>query len=794
MKSTLYFLQFNNYYDRVSKVEESLSEYMDYVIYTLDGVNFNPNDGVDTMVPAIPLNVESLPADYLLVVESGTIKSKWFIMDATRRLTGVWDFKLHRDTIGECRDKVMQMPCLVEKGIVNEQDNTIFNNEGMTYNQIKQSEQLIKDKSECQWIVGYYARKTGEATTNLKGTSVDYSTNITYTVDDINNWEYYKYSTQDFIGLPSSVKYQTLVQKAGPGTKNTYYLTDLDNGTFGHYLGKPFQQIVNFVYSDDTAIDNVHQKALVKYTDIRTAAKAQAGFHEANEVSAFLSQVGAIIYDDGTNKYYKVTGYTTSAAGALSYQAGATGTLHDLLQSCFVDGGMSKNTNSLYPYTVYGAQKYRLTIEEVKLQGTYSYDIPAVRRFTYDAPYDVFAIPYSDNFKFNNITCNKTIAMSVAMGIATDYAGVGTLYDIQLLPYCPFGIDGTTYTSTDAKEYSYIKTTGESPTNVGVIFNVSSVSRQTFTVPLSIPVTDVKVDNETKFCRLVSPDFSSIYEFSPAKNRGVDYIKIDMTLKPFQPYIHLAPNFKGLNGADFDDARGLICGGNFSLPIVTDQWKTYQLQNINYEKMFNRQIQNMEVNNSIQREQERWAVAAGTLQGGGAGALVGNTFGPVGAGVGGAIGAGVSLAGGLRDLELNEQLRRETMAYTKDMHNLQMQNIQALPNSLSKVDAFNQQNKLFPFVEIYDCTDEEKLNLCNKIKYTGMTVNRVGKLIDYVNTWSYPSQAGGDDKWVLVSAPYIKGQLILSSGIDYVEDWNIREDNHFITTLAQEISKGVYYV
>ena len=174
--------------------------------------------------------------------------------------------------------------------------------------------------------------------------------------------------------------------------------------------------------------------------------------------------------------------------------------------------------------------------------------------------------------------------------------------------------------------------------------------------------------------------------------------------------------------------------------------------------------------------------------------MAGSIGGPVGMGIGAAAGGIAALGGGIADSIINEQLRKETMAYTKDMHNLQMQNIQALPNSLSKVDAFNQQNKCFPFVEIYDCTDEEKLNLCNKIKYTGMTVNRVGKLIDYVNTWSYPSQAGGDDKWVLVSAPYIKGQLILSSGIDYVEDWNIREDNHFITTLAQEISKGVYYV
>ena len=792
MKSTLYFLQYNNYYDRVSKVEESLSEYMDYVIYTLEGVNFNPDDGVDTVVPAIPLNVESFPADYLLVVESGTIKSKWFVMDATRRLTGVWDFKLHRDTIGEYREQVMQMPCFVEKGIVKEQDNTIFNNEGMTYNQIKQSEQLIKDKSECQWIVGYYARKTGDAATNLKGTSVDYSTNITYTVNGITNWEYYQYTIQDYIGTPSSIKYKTLIQ--GPNGNKTYYLSDLDNGTFGHYLGKPYTAVVNFTYTNDNVIDSVATYAKTNYNAIRAAAKAQAGFHDANEISTFLSQVGATIYDANSQKLYKVTGYTTSGAVGIDYQAGASGTLHDLLQSCFINAGFSKNVNPLFPYTVYGAQKYRLTLEEVRQQGTYSYDIPITRRFTYDAPYDVFAIPYSDTFKFNNITCSKTIAMSVAMGIATDYAGAGTLYDLQLLPYCPFGIDSNTYTSTDTKEYSYIKTTGDSSSNVGVIFNVSAVSRQTFTVPLSIPVTDVKVDNETKFCRLVSPDFSSIYEFSPAKNRGVDYIKIDMTLKPFQPYIHLAPNFKGLNGADFDDARGLICAGNFSLPIVTDQWKTYQLQNINYEKMFNRQIQNMEVNNSYQRTQEIASMIAGVGTGAAGGGALGLMGGTLGLGIGAGIGAAASLGAGIADVIMSEKMRQETMSYTKDMHNLQMQNIQALPNSLSKVDAFNQQNKCFPFVEIYDCTDEEKLNLCNKIKYTGMTVNRVGKLIDYVDYWSYPSQAGGDDKWVSVSFPYIKGQLILSSGIDYVEDWNIHEDNHFINALAQEISKGVYYV
>lgn len=785
----LYYLAYNNYYEQISRLEDSLSEYQDYVVYTSNPVNFFYNDGVDTY---IDINYSLPQADYVVVTtESGQIMSRWFIMEFKRNMQGSskgqYRCSLHRDLCADYRAQILDADCYVEKGIIDDQDTAIFNNEQATYNQIKQSEQLIKDKSECQWIVGYYARKTGDTTTNLKGTSVDYSTNITYIVDSINEWEYYKYATQDYIGLPSSIKYNVSVNKLPAGQIDTFYFTDLDNGSIGHYLGNPHTGPAQYTYRSDSAVDSAVNNIKTNYATIRSAAKAQAGFHEANEVSTFLSQVGAIIYDDGTDKYYKVTGYTTSAAGNLNFAVGTTGTLYTTLNTCFTTAGFTTITGTAnFNYTVYGAQKYRLTIEEVKLEGTYSYDIPAVRRFTYDAPYDVFAIPYSDNFKFNNITCNKTIAMSIAMGIATDYAGVGTLYDIQLLPYCPFGIDGTTYTSTDTKEFSYIKTTGSNPTNVGVIFNVSSVSRQTFTVPLSIPVTDVKVDNETKFCRLVSPDFSSIYEFSPAKNRGVDYIKIDMTLKPFQPYIHLAPNFKGLNGADFDDARGLICAGNFSLPIVTDQWKTYQLQNINYEKIFQNQINLQELKNNYGRIGDIVGAAVGTAAGG----IAGYQFGGVGGMIGGGIAAGVA---GIADVALNEKMRSAELKYAKEQFELNMQTIQALPNTLSKVDAFNQQNKCWPFVEFYDCTEDEKMALCQKIKFSGMTVNKIGKLADYANSWSYPSQAGGDNKWVVVYYPFIKGRLIWLNK-DYPKDNNIYDDYHIFAAINNELQRGIYIV
>lgn len=46
---TLYVLNYNNYYNRILKKEDTLSAYLDSnKVYELSGVNFNPNDGVNT--------------------------------------------------------------------------------------------------------------------------------------------------------------------------------------------------------------------------------------------------------------------------------------------------------------------------------------------------------------------------------------------------------------------------------------------------------------------------------------------------------------------------------------------------------------------------------------------------------------------------------------------------------------------------------------------------------------------------------------------------------------------------
>lgn len=80
----------------------------------------------------------------------------------------------------------------------------------------------------------------------------------------------------------------------------------------------------------------------------------------------------------------------------------------------------------------------------------------------------------------------------------------------------------------------------------------------------------MKVSNECDKYRLCSPNWSNFFDFSLAKNGGtVMSFNVDCSYKPFSPYIHINPDFKGLYGRDFNDARGLICGGEFSLPQVT---------------------------------------------------------------------------------------------------------------------------------------------------------------------------------------------------------------------------------
>ena len=149
--------------------------------------------------------------------------------------------------------------------------------------------------------------------------------------------------------------------------------------------------------------------------------------------------------------------------------------------------------------------------------------------------------------------------------------------------------------------------------------------------------------------------------------------------------------------------------------------------------------------------------------------MMGGPWGAAGGAVVGGVSAGI---GGIADVAIADRMRAENMDYTKDMYGYQLGNIKALPQSLTKVSAYNIDNKFFPFVEFYTATATEKQALRNKLKYNGMTVMAIGTMADYF----YRETANEEI--------YFKAKLIRfpKKEIDY----------HMARVIADELYKGVF--
>ena len=143
----------------------------------------------------------------------------------------------------------------------------------------------------------------------------------------------------------------------------------------------------------------------------------------------------------------------------------------------------------------------------------------------------------------------------------------------------------------------------------------------------------------------------------------------------------------------------------------------------------------MEFTQAEQMKQLKFNAITGAVTGGltaSAGGALG--FGGPGAIVGGIAGAAAGVAGGILDIQAAKRTFAETLDYTKDLYNYNLQNIQAMPKTLSRVSAYNIDNLYVPFIEVYDCSEIEKRALINKIIYNGMTIMRIGQLKDFVDT------------------------------------------------------------
>ena len=836
---TIYLLQMQHgYFDRVIDRMETIDEYVAAASnYFVDNRNFDPGNDITTniVIGKNDTNAITFNGNYLLVTGSRIEKidgvnttvtfiiSRWWVLDQKRTRGGQYSLSLKRDVIADHLDIVENAPCFIEKATIRDFSNPlIFNKEDIQFNQIKTKETFLKDDSMMSWIIGYVDRKyAGSTFDSTYDVITDYTDATLPTVNSTTITSGTTYYTSKNIRL--NLYYDTPSDSNGQyGYYSKSYIV-FDDDTFSNYY-PVYQPLAKKKWSTNEKIvynANGYMNTYLKLvgdkikTDKLTVQTAFVGkirqlfpYAYGNEFNQILELDGKTLHDTNTNKYYKISlsiSHEMIVEDINSYSAFGVA-LNPAIQKP-VDAELCTLTNTydIPGYTKISYDFYGVAVTFTEYQPeTAKIKISSGRNHLNDAPYDMFAIPYSTEYKAGPITddnfipyaitqytnlsswqgfrINKTNALHFAQAIIAELGGGGGssyIYDVQIMPYCPISKAIKTVEIYDEdEEYQNTQpviylpnliegadfdliTNSDASKNIGVIL-WSTESTFTFDKQFSIISENPKIDFETKVYRLVSPNYSGMFEFSPAMNGGVNLFNFDITYKPYNPYIHINPDFKFMYGKDFNDSRGLICGGDFSLAMLDDKWANFENNNKNYQLIFDREVQNMEFNRRQARVGESFDLVTGTVQGAAQGGMVGGWIGAI-------VGGVSSAAGGTADMIMSENRYREQKSLKKDLYGYNLGNIRALPSSLTKATSLNANFKFWPFLEEYNCTDIEREALELKLQYDGMTVMKIGQIADYV---------------VASEKTFIKGEIIRLP--------NLPEAADVAYEIYNEIKKGVF--
>lgn len=773
IKQSLYFFTFNNYYNRQVKKYDTLAEY-GTPLYTLPATNFNPNDGVDTthdvISGAIPL------ADYMIVVNEGNvIDSRWFLLETKRLSAQKFRLTLRRDVLADNWESIKNAPSFIEKGYVKDDNPLIFNNEQMGYNQIKTQEIMLENNLKTPWIVCYLSRyHTDEETkahayNEYTGKFKDEGELVAdYILDSLDDYEY-KYWTTHSYRWTSRIDFASYYNQLNvlPG----YYrwrITSLGQGRTDYQNST--SSVANLLTYDgrpSTSRGKAQWKAM--YDEYIKNASTTENDLPINTLTGLGTVEGYNLLQAENGKIIKVGSkfYRIATTGNNTYNSkvnvlvNKTSTLGNIVRkNLLTDNGFTINDDTVYRMEIqwsYNCPTTKIVIEEIN-NIEIDYDIKYTGSVTRDSAYEIIATPLKDTMfvtdkEGSQFRHNGDIGYQWFQDIVNRYNGAGWAYDIQIVPY--INIDDNDISS---QKVAYC-TSGLARMAVAIKLTAASFN---YSKEVEVPLrSSVKIGNEVDMFRFCSPNGVGSYDFNPYKNGGLNSYEADVTLIPFNPYIKIHPAFGGLYGyLPDDDFRGLICGGDFSLPILNDKWSTYELNNKYYQQQFNRNIESQNYNNG-------WALAediAGIVTGAASGAAAGSMGGPVGAVAGGIAGA----AGGIVDTIAGQSKYKQEIQRQKDQFGYQLGTIKAQANTLTRTTSYNISNKYFPYIEYYTASQEEVQALENKLKYNGMTINVIGKITDYLG----PGET------------YIQCKPIRLS--------EISDDYHMASSIAQELQQGAF--
>ena len=800
--------RFNNYFNRklikYDVLEDYQSNSQSSIIPTDDSgrmlpFDFNPNDNITTEIICNDLPFD--PDYFLLLDADENIVSRWFVLEQKRNRKGQWLYFLRRDVLADSYEELNTVPIYVERGIIKDFESPLLlNNEDLRVNQIKKKEILLKDKTNCPWLVLYLKKGVlGNATigpdNNGKITINVPINNEVYIYEELTTpitaWQYYQYATTPYKVARQYIFQVTYDQGLGGHIYSVENSNNNNINSVGGYNYHTGLSVPALFYNGPTVAQQktaLNASFIPNLSTLKTATNTAFGYNGSDPLTAYNGK----IIKDSQGKYFKVT-VSISSSNLTSKITTAQTALKTLMNNYWNNAFSRTDTANDKAFQVQVRfDSMIITLEELtNLQTVVDLGAYLGKGTKDSALFDAICLPYGNLEMFigtevsvdTHATAERSLAIMNSLATALTSENV---LDLQILPYCPcqnlvnddYITEGGIYVPEDDAGETIQAIYNLDITDFLLVchsMNITLDIQQTVNITISDDVPETyktKYINDCSMIRLCSPNYNGLFEMNLAKNGGqITSFNVDMTLRPFNPYIHVNPDFNYLYGQDFNDVRGLVCNGDFSLGIINDAWNVYEIQNKNYQAIFDRQIQNMEVNNAINMNEALWGAFAGTVAGTGTGAIAGGvaTKSPYGAIAGAVIGGFTSGIGGVLDIENLQKRQDEARSYAVDNYNLQLGNIRALPNSITKTSALTYNNKLFPFVEIYECSEVEKQAYFKKIKYNGMSVRIIDEITNYLS----------ED-----SSNYFRGRLIRMT--------NISEDNHYVETINEELMKGVY--
>ena len=520
------------------------------------------------------------------------------------------------------------------------------------------------------------------------------------------------------------------------------YYVDADNALKGNVLHIPMLLKNLMVYDFQNRDGFFNNYGNSKY-DMRDQLKAVITNHFSSlnpqnqeTVSSVDKYVGKIIYNEADKKVYTVDKSTSD------YQLG--GNLHKNEYTAFVN--TIKNISFPYYFIEDGNSTINYGAKDIKGYGNFiSYTAnQSVIRYTLREL--GVATSFNFNFKANtrklprsSVRCVNIVSDDTENGISdSDIAqtlmlaqtnpinpatDTGRILDVQFLPFSMATATNENFKINDTP----IK---------AMFLDADDLEFYTDMTDLT-DLTEITKECDT--IKIVSPSRASQYLFRPYNNGGIMEFRTKITLRPYNTIIYVRPSTKGLLMYDYDDKDCLIISEDFSLTAVTSEWTNYIYNNRNYNDVFERQIQGREFERTwerkiedAQKKSDEWTSRNISAQK--ASTYTGNL--PIISSVAGAIGTAFQDQTYLQmaqiDRQYNEALYQEGIQISRDLFNLQLENIQSQPLVPSKITTLDA--KLLPgvYLEYYSTNPTELQAINDFYRFNGNRVDAYGTFSQYL--------------------------------------------------------------